>query len=87
MQSAIRRSREDLLRQEVHRCLAILNQVLEFNENGSDTRSAISQINEVVSYRGPVFLASAQTILEIASGEVERLELLKTKLQWSRKDG
>jgi hypothetical protein len=86
VQSGVRRLREDAVRQEVHRCRVVLYQVLEFSENENETRAAIAEIERVLTLRQELLFDSMPVVIELVAGEIERLELRKTKWHWSRKD-
>ncbi|MEX2317337.1 MAG: hypothetical protein WD669_09315 [Pirellulales bacterium] len=52
MNRFIRTNKEDSLRQEMHRCRAVLSQLLDYDKSEGEVRHTLSEIDELMSYRG-----------------------------------
>jgi hypothetical protein len=86
MNQFMRRSDESRLRQELQKCRVILSEQGVFGNNDTDAANTVAAIEQLLSIQGGRFLAAAAAVVGQISGQLARLELQRTKSQWSRKN-
>lgn len=86
MKQAMGRSDESALRQELQKCRVIISESRVFGENDTETANTVGEIEQLMSFQGSQFLNTAANVVALISGHFVRLELQRTKSQWSRKN-